>query len=410
MPENDRLSVLVVGVEDGEITLLDRLIAGLASQGVRVTLAAPRKETANRFHSENVRWLWAPRWSEPSPMRLVNATVLWVRQLFSARSGWLRGVVAAQAGARSKLQEFYKMAPFVRGDWDVIYFPWNGAAISYEALYRLGMPVVVSCLGSQVNIRTQLPDSGEYVSRLGQSLQEAARVHCVSQDILEEATHYGLEREKAVVIRPAVDPRYFTPVAEPSHNARLRLITTGSLIWRKGYEYALMAFKQLLDGGVDAEFHIIGSGPERQRVLFTTHDLGLEGRVILHGSLAPDAVLAELQKSDIFILSSLSEGISNAVLEAMSCGLPVVTTDCGGMREAVADGVEGFVVPVRAPQAMAEALAHLAGDADLRRSMGAAGRARVIREFNAKDQVAAYIQLFSDNLKPAIPGGLPRHP
>jgi len=78
----------------------------------------------------------------------------------------------------------------------------------------------------------------------------------------------------------------------------------------------------------------------------------------------------------------------------MSCGLPVVTSDCGGVREAVTDGEEGFVIPVRDPQSMAAALEILAHDPDLRRRMGQAGRARVIKDFHVQDHVDAFISLF----------------
>jgi glycosyltransferase involved in cell wall biosynthesis len=102
----------------------------------------------------------------------------------------------------------------------------------------------------------------------------------------------------------------------------------------------------------------------------------------------------QLRAADLFVLSSLSEGIANAALEAMSCGLPVVTSDCGGMREAVTDGVEGYVVPLRDPQAMAAALHKLANDSLLRSRMGATGRNRVIADFNLDDQIYAFHALF----------------
>ncbi len=77
----------------------------------------------------------------------------------------------------------------------------------------------------------------------------------------------------------------------------------------------------------------------------------------------------------------------------MSCGLPVVTTACGGMREAVSDGVEGFLVPTRAPAALSAALHKLAVDPSLRQRMGQAGRERIIKDFQLSDQVDAFIRL-----------------
>ncbi|HWQ83800.1 MAG TPA: glycosyltransferase family 4 protein, partial [Anaerolineales bacterium] len=279
--------------------------------------------------------------------------------------------------------------------WDALYFPWNSAAIAYHALSELAIPVIVSCRGSQVNVRPHTPGNEAFMHELRASLQQAAAVHCVSADILQEATKYGLDPARASVIRPAVDPGFFLPPTSPPASSRLVIITTGALTWLKGHEYDLLALRQLLDLGVEAEFHIIGAGPERQRVLYTIQDLALEGRVILHGKLPSAEVRDQLQAADVFLLASHSEGIANAALEAMSCGLPVVTTDCGGMREAVTDGVEGFVVPARDPAAMADALLRLAQDPALRLRMGQAARARVLRDFDLKDQIIAFTELMT---------------
>ena len=90
----------------------------------------------------------------------------------------------------------------------------------------------------------------------------------------------------------------------------------------------------------------------------------------LLGALPPVAVRDRLRQSDVFVLPSLSEGFCNAAVEAMACGLPVVMTNCGGVREGVADGVEGFIVPVRDPEAMAAAIERLAKDPALARPDG----------------------------------------
>ena len=98
----------------------------------------------------------------------------------------------------------------------------------------------------------------------------------------------------------------------------------------------------------------------------------------------------------MFLLSSVSEGISNAALEAMACGLPLVTTDCGGMREAVRDGIDGFVVPLRDPRAMAAALARLARDEGLRQTMGNAARQRIVEHFSIETQIARFQALYRE--------------
>ena len=175
-----------------------------------------------------------------------------------------------------------------------------------------------------------------------------------------------------------------------SNDSTFRIVTVGWVSWIKGYEYALLAVRRLLDQGVSVQFHIIGDGAKRYRLLYTIDDLDLHGQVHLHGKLSSSEVRSRLQQADVFLLASLSEGISNAVLEAMACGLPVVTTDCGGMREAVTDGVEGLVVPVRDPEAIA-ALSRLASDRDLGRRMGQAARERILSEFTIKQQIDKFI-------------------
>ena len=174
----------------------------------------------------------------------------------------------------------------------------------------------------------------------------------------------------------------------------LHLIAVGALIWRKGYEYMLLALRRLLETGVRARLSIVGSGNEEQRIRFTIRDLGLEPEVTMYGALPPNGVRALLNDADVFVHASLGEGISNGVLEAMASGLPVVTTDCGGMREAVTDGVDGFVVPVRDVAAMSAALVELAGDAGLRTRMGRAARAAVERGFALEQQIASFASLY----------------
>ena len=343
---NGQPRVLVVGLKWPPETFISRLIAGLARRGVAVTVAVNGRPAALGPAPAGVKLLAMPR----------------------------RGALPVER-------------------YDVLYFPWNTAAIAHTAL--LGRrPAVISCRGSQVNVAPHNPERAAIRDGLATTFAQAAAVHCVSAHIRDEATRYGLDAGKAVVIRPAVDPDEFRPGDAARPAGPLRVITTGSVIWRKGYEYALLAMRALLDGGVAARFDILGGGPEAQRLLYTIHDLGLQEHVVWHGAQPPGDVLRRLQAADVFLLTSLSEGISNAVLEAMACGLPVVTTAVGGMAEAVSDGVEGALVPERDPAATAAALARLAASPALRRQLGDAARRRVVRDFRLDDQTAAFADLF----------------
>lgn len=394
MAEDKPLHVLIVRFGSKPITFLNRLVTGLADSGVQVSIAGDKKVLEGIAHSKNINLLWAPSWRGGIFLRTYRVLKLLVTNFSLNRLNWIKDLLQKAKSPRETFSTLYQYLPFMKGEWDLIYFPWNSTAIDYTGLYQLGIPVLVSCRGSQVNIRPHLPGQKSFSLKLYDSLQKASFVHCVSEDLKQSILELGIPQDKCFVIRPAIDPDYFTPSPHPPKNERFKLVTTGSLIWRKSYEIMLLAFKQLLDAGLDGELHIIGKGPERENILFMIHDLGLEDCVGLHGQLTPDQVREQLQKADCFLLSSLSEGIANAALEAMSCGLPVVTTDCGGMREAVTDGVEGFVVPIRDPKAMSKALSQLALSPDLRQKMGTAGRERVISNFKLEDQIDAFTRLF----------------
>jgi len=160
----------------------------------------------------------------------------------------------------------------------------------------------------------------------------------------------------------------------------------------------------LIDSGTPTKLHIVGDGPERQRVLFTVEDLGLENHVQLHGRLPPEEVRRILWNSDAFILASLSEGISNAALEAMACGLPVVASDSGGMREAIREGVDGYLVAPRDPQALANALQKLV-QPQVRRLLGEAGRVRIEQDFSLDSQTDRFVELYDSVLAGWQPTG-----
>ena len=401
----DRIRLLVVGVRWPPEPFLYRLLVGLARAGVEVTVATAKKPVVEG--GVRVQWLPTPAWEGGILFRLFRLAKDGGKGLIRSPSDlwrlnriWFSGsasVVPYSMCHRGHVRFWHRFLPFVGRRWDVIYFPWNSGAIEYRPLFDWECPVVVSCRGSQVNVAPHNPKRYAIRDGLQETFSRAAAVHCVSEAIKREATRYGLDPAKAWVIRPAVDPDFFKPVErdQPKSRGFYQIITTGSLLWRKGYEYALLAIRSLVDKGISVRFEIIGDGPEQQRVLYTIHDLELEQYVHLVGYLPPEEVKSRLQQADVFLLSSLSEGISNAVLEAMACGLPVVTTDCGGMREAVTNGIEGFVVPVRDVEATVNALMKLWCDAGLRWKMGQAARKRILKDFTLDQHIQKWKELLT---------------
>ncbi len=379
-----QLRVLVVGVSWPMETFVERLLVGLARAGVQITLAPARV-----VEHPPREWLslHGIRWTD----ELVTAT------LRNALEAVQRGdVPLAGAMARGALRRAGEV-PAIDGRWDVVYGPWINTFTDHLELLDLAAPIVTSCRGSLVTIAPWNPDRTVHRERLADVFESARLVHCVSDAIVGDAADLGLERSKARVIRPAVDSQAFLAKgAASASEGPVRVIGVGTLIWGKDYEHALVAIRKGIDAGADLRLDLVGDGTDRQHLQFAIDDLGLGDRVRLLGRRPPAEVAALLQGADVFLHTSCSEGISNAVLEAMATGLPVVTTDVGGMAEAVRDGIDGYLVPVRDSDATAAALVRLAGDPELRAQMGAAGRERVMTDYRLDDQITAFVALLHE--------------
>ena len=396
-----RLHLLEVGLDWPPEAYLQRKLEGLAARGLRVTVAAEIERRGARQRLRGIELIPLPRSDEP---RLVVAFgVLRDGLALALRNPrrLVRLVRTVRKGRRLRA-----VLPLLRANADIIHFEWETTARGFLPLFEVfEAPVVVSSHGS-VSIRPLIGDQ-KMTAAYPLIFEKATAVHCVSDATLRDAARYGLDPRKASVIRAAVDTEFFKPGTR-GLTRELRVVAIGQLHWIKGYADALEAIAQLVSQGVPVFYDMIGGEPpngtnkpsDRSRLLYLIHELGLSDRVRLRGELSQEEVLKCLQESDVLLQASLSEGLPNSVLEAMACGLPVVVTDCGGLREAINDGIEGFVCPRRSPGALAEALRKLWDDPEHARSMGQAGRARVLAEFALPQQIDSFVS-FYESLGPA---------
>ena len=192
---------------------------------------------------------------------------------------------------------------------------------------------------------------------------------------------------RTVVIHNAVEVGGFGGHVEGGGPPRIASI--GRFAYPKDFGTLLEALALL-----DLEFcaTLVGDGPDLAEV-----SAAASSRVELLGARADVSDL--LARSDVFVLSSRSEGFPVSILEAMAAGLPVVATDVGGVAEAVVHRETGFLVPAADPQALAGALAELVADVELRHHLGAAGRVRALRLFDAPRYRAAHLDLYRRELE-----------
>jgi sugar transferase (PEP-CTERM/EpsH1 system associated) len=215
----------------------------------------------------------------------------------------------------------------------------------------------------------------------------------VSEDAAQVARDVErVPRGKLLVIRNGIDLARFPAACRPRAATACRAIHVARLHPVKDQATLLRATRRVVDAEPGFRLDVVGDGPAGKDVQALADELGLSGHVRFLGFR--DDVADLLAEADFFVLSSVTEGISLTLLEAMATGLPVVATDVGGNREVVAHGRTGLLVPARSPEPLAEAILRLVRNPETTRQMGAAARRRVEQEFDLRRVVARYEQLY----------------
>jgi colanic acid/amylovoran biosynthesis glycosyltransferase len=211
--------------------------------------------------------------------------------------------------------------------------------------------------------------------------------------MLQTISNYLPSKDKSFVNYPSimVDQFYFNQRDYKDNSSTFQIITTGRLYYQKGYLFALNAMLMLKKDGYKFKYHVLGEGPDREMLEFVIHDMGLTDFVYLHGRVNGDIVLNHLNKSDIFLLPSIYEGIANAALEAMSVGLPIVSTTAGGMAEVISDGVNGKLVPTYYSQAIYEALKWTFDNYNVSKQMAIKARETIESKYTHEHQIDVYL-------------------
>jgi len=176
-------------------------------------------------------------------------------------------------------------------------------------------------------------------------------------------------RARGVVI-PNPVPLPAPGAPEPSRrDSALRIISLGRLADVKGFDVLVTAFAAIAGQVPDSRLDIYGEGPEREALESLIKALGMGGRITLRG--ITERPFEALRGADLFVLPSHAEGFPNALVEAMACGLPVISTRFGGAAtDIIRDGVDGLLVPPGNPAALGEALVRLLNDPAERARLG----------------------------------------
>ena len=291
-----------------------------------------------------------------------------------------------QNGIRVEFSRFFSVPGILkRFDGDLL--AWGGAAVldrlwttagfdlidahfaypdGYAATLlgrRLGIPVTITLRGTEARLSRQPAIRKRMMFALG----AAARIFAVSESLKRVAMSLGAPEGRIAVIPNGVDLQRFYP--EDRREARVALglaarapvlISVGGLVERKGFHRVIELLPALRQRFPGLTYVIVGGasaeGDWEHRLRRQVAELRLEGAVRFLGNMDQDALRTPLSAADVFVLATRNEGWANVFLEAMACGLPVVTTDVGGNREVICEAAVGSVVPFGRPDCLEVAI------------------------------------------------------
>ena len=199
-----------------------------------------------------------------------------------------------------------------------------------------------------------------------------------------------LAARKVKVVYHGLDLTRFHPRARKATSGAVRVLAVGSLLACKGFDVLIAALGLLRRRGLDVEATLAGGGPEERSLRLQVEKEGVVDRVRFPGYLTQRDLIPLYQDADIFVLPAVLEqhwGIPNVLVEALACGVPVVTTPLPSLPELVEDGVHGLVTRDQDPTNLAARIERLARDPELRRRLAEAGRRRVEERFNIEANI-----------------------
>jgi len=197
--------------------------------------------------------------------------------------------------------------------------------------------------GTDKLVYTALKRASGYLSKL--TLRKADSIVTINTHTREVLLKMGIEAGKIDVIPPGIDTDKFRFMPfEEKDQERIIIITVGHLVKRKGTELLIKAMSDVARKQKNVELSIVGDGPESRSLKDLTRDLGLDDVVTFRGSIPHHEVCREYERSHIFVSMSLDESWGQVYLEAMACGLPVITTKNTGSNAIIRNGEFGYLI------------------------------------------------------------------
>lgn len=335
-------------------TFIRRLMMGLAEQGIDVLVFGPDNGKPPPAHRHI--HIYETKRGLPGHLQFVGR---WFKAVLFHRSDVQAYYKQVQHqwpwASAAAWKAWQKHLPVLLYKPDIFHLQW---AVGTEEWFFLkqyfGIKMMLSLRGAHINY------SPLFDLKLAEAYQryfpQVDAFHAVSKAIGREASLYGASPERIKVIYSGLPLNDFPWPNQPTkkQGAIIKILSVGRAHWKKGYRYAIDAINALKQKGYSVEYTIIG-GMATEHIHHIAQ-LNLQDNIIIKQRVPFEEVKATMMNADILLLPSVEEGIANVVLEAMALGTLVVSSNCGGMEEAIEDQVSGFVFPLRNVNAMVDCL------------------------------------------------------
>lgn len=233
--------------------------------------------------------------------------------------------------------------------------------------------------GPSRKTRVVYPATSLWQSRY--NLRHADHVLCLNEEDREYLrTRFGVPAERTTHMAPGADGVYAQAAAGRDYSAVRRLLFAATWRKNKGIEDLVPAVEALLDRSPELEFIVLGGGVPDEVVL-SAFSARIRSRVRCERTSNERETADAFARADLLLLPSLFEGTPLTLMEAMMSGLPIVTTRVCGMRDVIDDGRNGLLIPIRAPQAIVDAVDRFRADSSLRRALGTAAQRDAVERY-----------------------------
>ena len=265
-------------------------------------------------------------------------------------------------------------------------------------------PIIATPWGSDIILNKKSPLKRFFISRI---LKRAKVITCDALHMRDEIMQFGVSADRIHIINFGIDTIQFSPgPPSPTFQNMINSIDSTKVISLRSFELIydietlLRAIPKVLDRCPTTRFILVGKGSLEKELKSLTSKLQIDHAVSFIGFLANEKLIDALRSVDIYVSTSLSDaGISASTAEAMACGLPVIVTDSGENARWINDGENGYIIPIREFEALADRIIALIENPELRQRFGRAGRETIRQRNDYQDEMLKMGDLYSNFLR-----------